>query len=483
MKICIVAEGSYPYVTGGVSSWIHDVISSMPRHEFVIFAIGAEERNRGRFTYRLPANVSEVREVFLDAFLQEEGRWGRRFELSGEERDALQGLIVGERDTDWEALFRLLRSGRWNASTEFLMSQDYFDLLSDVARQRYEQLPFRELFWTVRSMLLPLMQLLRHPLPEADLYHAVSTGYAGVIASLGKHLYGRPMLLTEHGIYSREREEEIIKADWVKGYFKDLWIRYFYGLARCAYQYADQVVTLFNRNREIEIELGCPASKIAIIPNGIKADAYADLPRKTADDPAVHIGAIVRVVPIKDIKTMIQSFAAVKREVPEATFTIMGPYDEDPDYYRECVELAETLDVRDLTFTGSVDVKARIGKLDVVVLTSISEGQPLAVLEAMAAAKPVVATDVGSCRELLYGSAADGVECRAGLVVPVLDDKEIARAIITLCKSESLRREMGENGRRRVLSAYTHDQFISRYESLYASLGKGEKTWRESAFN
>jgi polysaccharide biosynthesis protein PelF len=161
----------------------------------------------------------------------------------------------------------------------------------------------------------------------------------------------------------------------------------------------------------------------------------------------------------------------------------MGPYDEDPDYYRECVELAETLDVRDLTFTGSVDVKARIGKLDVVVLTSISEGQPLAVLEAMAAAKPVVATDVGSCRELLYGSAADGVEGRAGLVVPVLDDKEIARAIITLCKSESLRREMGENGRRRVLSAYTHDQFISRYESLYASLGKGEKTWRESAFN
>ncbi|WP_134686528.1 GT4 family glycosyltransferase PelF [Brevibacillus migulae] len=470
MKICLVAEGSYPYITGGVSSWIHTLIASMPQHEFCIFAIGAEEKNRGKFQYNLPDNLIEVREVFLDAYLQEEGHWGQSYSLSREERLAMQGLISGDSDTDWDALFQLMRDKRWKSSTEFLMSKDYFDLLSELSRERYEELPFREMFWTVRSMLLPLMQIVRHELPEADVYHTVSTGYAGVIASLGKHLYKKPMILTEHGIYSREREEEIIKADWVKGYFKDLWIRYFYGLSRCAYGYADHVVSLFNRNKEIQMELGCEESLIKIIPNGIKINEYTALPAKEENDSTLHIGAIVRVVPIKDIKTMIQSFARVKKEIQEAKFTIMGPVDEDPEYYQECLELVKLLGVEDITFTGSVAVKEYIGRMDVIVLTSISEGQPLAVLEAMAAAKPVVATDVGSCRELLYGNEVDGVSGRAGLITPVLDDKEIARAIVLLGKNPALRKDMGETGRARVLHAYTHEQFISQYTELYETL-------------
>ncbi|MBO8164771.1 MAG: GT4 family glycosyltransferase PelF [Brevibacillus sp.] len=471
MKICIVAEGSYPYITGGVSSWIHTLVSSMPEHQFIIYAIGAEERYRGQFRYKLPENVEQVVEVFLDSFHLDGKRWGRSLKMNKEEREALKALIAGEEETDWERVFRTLRDARWRTSTEFLMSRDYFDLLSELCRERFEQLPFTEMFWTVRSMLLPLVQLIRHPLPQADLYHAVSTGYAGVIASLGKHLYGKPMLLTEHGIYSREREEEIIKADWVKGYFKDLWIRYFYGLSRCAYGYADRVVTLFQRNREIQAELGCPESKIMIIPNGIKVDDYLNLPGKDGDAKTINIGAIVRVVPIKDIKTMLYAFAAVKREVPQATFTIMGSCDEEPEYYQECLELVKMLEIADLAFTGSINVKQVLGRMDVIVLTSISEGQPLAVLEAMAAAKPVVATDVGNCRELLYGSGQEGDTGRAGIIVPVLDDAEIARAIISLCRNSVARQAMGLNGRRRVMYAYTHDQFTDRYESLYRSLG------------
>lgn len=472
MRICIVAEGSYPYVTGGVSTWVHTLITAMPQHEFTIFAIGAEEKHRGKFKYQLPPNVIEVREVFLDAFLKEESRWGRYYSLRDSERQVLQSLITGEIGDEWGRLFALMRDKRWGTSTEFLMSQDYFDVISDLGRTRYQQLPFREMFWTVRSMLVPLLQLVRQPLPEADVYHSVSTGYAGVIASMAKHLYQKSMLLTEHGIYSREREEEIIKADWVKGYFKDLWIRYFYGLSRCAYLYADQVVTLFNRNREIEIELGCPESKIMLIPNGIKAHDYEDLPQKAEGEEGYHIGAIVRVVPIKDIKTMIQSFAIVKKEIPGARFSIMGPYDEDPEYYQECLDLVELLKVQDITFTGSVNIKEQIGKMDVIVLTSISEGQPLAVLEAMAASKPVVATDVGSCSELLYGKGNEETPGSAGIIVPVLDDREIARGIITLCKNEQMRKVMGENGRRRVVHDYMHDDLISSYDKLYTTLGE-----------
>lgn len=468
MKICIVAEGSYPYVTGGVSSWIHSLISSMPQHEFIIYTIGAEERNRGNFKYAMLDNVVEVKESFLDVYLREEGSWGSSFHLSAGERQSLQSLIAGEQSMHWQELFQLLRDNRWDTPTQFLMSQDYFDILSELCRERYGQLPFREMFWTVRSMLLPLMQLLREPIPEADIYHAVSTGYAGIVASFGKEQYGKPMILTEHGIYSREREEEIIKADWVKGYFKDIWIQFFYGLSYCAYTYADEVVTLFKRNQEIEIELGCPADKISLIPNGVRVSDYEGLPAKGPGDPAIHIGAIVRVVPIKDVKTMIGAFALVKREIPQAVFTIMGPYDDEIEYYEECLDLIKLLGVKDIHFTGSVNVRSYMGPIDLFVLTSISESQPLAILESLASGKPCVSTDVGCCREMLQGR--DDSFGPAGLVTPVMNEEEVASAIITLCRNDKLREEMGSNGKRRISAEYTHDKLIARYDALYHNL-------------
>ena len=66
MRICLVLEGSYPYVHGGVSTWMHSYIQAMPEHEFVLWVIGAKAADRSRFVYDLPGNVAEVHEVFLD---------------------------------------------------------------------------------------------------------------------------------------------------------------------------------------------------------------------------------------------------------------------------------------------------------------------------------------------------------------------------------------------------------------------------------
>ena len=77
-------------------------------------------------------------------------------------------------------------------------------------------------------MLLPVLYLLGSEVPVADVYHAISTGYGGLLACLGSSVHHAPVLLTEHGIYTREREEEIIRADWVVPSFKDRWIRFFY---------------------------------------------------------------------------------------------------------------------------------------------------------------------------------------------------------------------------------------------------------------
>jgi len=82
MRICIIAEGSYPYVTGGVSSWIHEIITQMSEHEFVIYSIAAQTSQKGIFKYKLPDNVVEIKETFLDTYLTEKGDWGKRFKLT-----------------------------------------------------------------------------------------------------------------------------------------------------------------------------------------------------------------------------------------------------------------------------------------------------------------------------------------------------------------------------------------------------------------
>ena len=493
MRICLIAEGSYPYVTGGVSNWIHALVTGMPEHEFVLHTIGASEKQRGQFRYELPANLTVVHETFLDAGFPIRRR-GRRFRLTEREKAALAGHLGGgktgpdraEEGTvppgalDWGTLFDLFRSPRLCHPADLLSSRDFLDLLVEIASDRYGHVPFTDLFWTVCSMLLPLLVTLRQPVPQADLYHAVTTGYAGVFGGLARHLNGRPLVVTEHGIYSREREEEILKADWVREHFKELWIEHFYRLSACAYRYADRVLTLFARNRQIEIELGCPPEKTGIVPNGIDVEAYANLPVPEQPDGRFRIGAIVRIVPIKDIKTMIRSFALIKREMPEAELYVMGPMDENGEYERECRQLVQSLGVADVHFTGNVRVSDWLGRMDLMMLTSVSEGQPLAVLEGMAAGLPWVATDVGDCRGLIEG---DGDEFGpAGIVVPVMHVEQIAAAAVRLGRDPRLRAEMGRNGRERVRKLYTRERFVEEYRRLYADLGEAE-AWRASASN
>ena len=84
MRVCLVLEGSYPYVYGGVSTWMHGCIRAMPEHEFVLWVIGAKAADRGKFVYELPANVAEVHEVFLDDALRLRGG---ALEIEWRERD------------------------------------------------------------------------------------------------------------------------------------------------------------------------------------------------------------------------------------------------------------------------------------------------------------------------------------------------------------------------------------------------------------
>lgn len=155
MKICLIAEGSYPYITGGVSSWIHSLIKGMPEHEFVLYAIGAQEKNKGSFVYELSESVVAIKEVFLDTYFREEAVPGKRLALKEEEQKALLSLLDGS-EVSWAAFFDLLVRGRLPSVGDFLTSRDFFDIVQKLCEQKYPQIPFTEMIWMIRSMILPL---------------------------------------------------------------------------------------------------------------------------------------------------------------------------------------------------------------------------------------------------------------------------------------------------------------------------------------
>ena len=412
MRVCLVLEGSYPYVYGGVSTWMHGCIRAMPEHEFVLWVIGAKAADRGKFVYQLPANVAEVHEVFLDDALRLRGG-APPVHFTPEECAALRELVrLGA--PDWEVLFRLFHEKRAHPLA-VLQSREFMALFTKLCEEEYPYTAFADAFHTVRSMLLPVLWLMTGEVPEADCYHAICTGYGGLLACLGGSVHHRPVLLTEHGIYTREREEEIIRAEWVAPDFKARWTRFFYMLSEQIYRQADRVTSLFPRARSIQIGMGCEPGKCIVIPNGVDYEKFCAIPPK-AEDGWVDIGAVVRLAPIKDIKTLLYAFLELSARCQNVRLHILGGVD-DEEYARECYALAEQLGLENVRFTGRVDIAAYLQKLDFTILTSISEGQPLSVLESLAARRPCVTTDVGCCRELLEGTPGDTLGA-AGFCVP-----------------------------------------------------------------
>lgn len=481
MKACIVAEGCYPYVVGGVSGWVNSMIQSFPNIEFIVLAIVANRSLRGKFAYELPKNVTQVYEVYLQDEDWYKGRRQPKYtkRLDKKYYKALCSLIL-DHHVDWNTVFELFRNEKLSVNS-LLMGQDFLCAVQEAYRQKYAGIPFADYLWTMRSIYLPLFLTLKTKLPQADFYHCVATGYAGVLGSMAKNLYGCPLLISEHGIYTREREEELIKAKWVKGIYKNIWIEQFRKMSLLAYQSADLVTSLYKHAQKLQIEIGCPKAKTIVTPNGIDPVRLQNLPGKGPGDKSINIGAVLRVVPIKDVKTMISAFGYAKQREPDLKLWIMGSCEEEQKYAQECYDLVENMQIQDVIFTGQIDVRDYLGKMDMTILTSISEGQPLTILESFAAHKPVIATDVGNCRGLLYGEG-DSFGA-AGILTHIMNIQEIAQAMLDLAQNAEMRRRMGENGYRRFISEYQLSSMKEKYREIYQSLFRKQGVkWAENTF-
>lgn len=484
--VCFIAEGSYPYVVGGVSTWVHDIISSLKDISFSLVFIGVSKEAQGKIRYELPKNVLEYKEIHLmqpPSFFQR--RFSRRKAAFQELEAFIEDLARGDISRA-EVMMERFSPGSKDALSPYdiFYGRDFWDILLRTYEKHFDGFSFIDYFWTVRFMMMPLFALLHGDLPEAALYHATCTGYAGLLGVIARLRNNAGFILTEHGIYTNERMIEITQAQWIYreqtdtvvprrqlGQIQNLWMKKFDLLSRLAYKYADAIFTLYEGNRQMQIQGGAPPEKCEIIPNGIEVDAYEQLylKRLAASKKAPVVALVGRVTPIKDVKTFIKACKMVQSEIPGARFFILGNKEEDEKYVEECERLIRVLDLqKHVIMTGSVNMREYYPFIDCVVLTSISEAQPFVVLEAMATGIPVVATNVGACMELLEGaSAEDQALGRAGLITNIRSPRETADAIIKVLKDQDMARRMGEAGRLRVKRYYQRSRMLGAYEAVY----------------
>jgi glycosyltransferase involved in cell wall biosynthesis len=342
---------------------------------------------------------------------------------------------------------------------------------------------FPDFFWAWRSLVGGLLSVATAPVPRARVYHAISTGYAGLYAVRAARQNAARSAITEHGIYTNERRIDLMMADWITDTVRSslaggdgrtdvraFWIETFESYARLVYAGADKVTTLYGANQSFQRSLGAREETLQVIPNGIVLERFDTIERGQAKRPTVAL--IGRVVPIKDVETYIAAAAVVKKAIPGVEFLLIGPTDEDEEYFALCQRRIDELGLGDtVVFTGRVEIVDYLGRIDVLVLTSISEAQPLVLLEAGAARVPCVVTDVGSCREIIEGAPDEAPNLGiAGRVAPPMDAAAIGQAIAELLGDPDLRRQCGETLRRRVQAYFTSDLSARRYAALYEEL-------------
>ncbi len=500
IDILILAEGTFPYVKGGVSTWIYQLITGLPDIKFGVIFLGSRPEDYGNVKYELPENLKHLEVHYL--FGNKEKPPVRKANIRREDFLHIKKLHRWFKDKysfDLPDYIKKLEFYTESVTIDkFLYSEEAWRfILSRYYRFSPDQ-SFIDYFWTVRNIHYPIWVVakLAKRIKNYRVIHSPSTGYAGFLGALMHFDTGKPFILTEHGIYTRERKIDLLNADWIEDkrtviqkevgeidYLRKIWVGFFEGLGKMIYTASDPIISLFDRAREIQISYGAPPEKTIIIPNGVDIERLGNLIKKRSTDIPPVITLIGRVVPIKDIKTFIKAIRIVANHIPDIEGWIVGPGDEDPDYARECRFLVETLGLmKNVKFLGFQKIDDILPKSGILTLTSISEGMPLVVIEGFAAGVPAVTTDVGSCRQLIYGGIDkyDISLGKAGEVVPIANPTELAKAYIRILKDRNIWNRYSQTALKRVKKYYSMEKFLNSYRDIYM---EALLKWQESVLS
>lgn len=528
VDIMLYSEGTFPYIRGGVSTWIEQLIKGMPQYTFGVCFIGAKRIMDGKplkVHYEFPKNLIHIEEHYLfedsERSLPSPRKGGKKGFQAIEELyksfQTMSGASLKKSDIP-EMLHDIDFYMKDVTFDDFLYSERSWDFINQKYLENCPDVPFIDYFWTVRGIHQPIWVLAKivKNLPEIKIHHSPSTGYAGFLGALASYTTNKPFFITEHGIYTRERKIDMLSADWIENnkasllqqpqmynYIKKMWVTFFEKIGIFCYHRANSILSLYKGAQKLQVQFGADVNKTLVIPNGVDVDRLNLTIKERETTPKPIITLIGRVVPIKDIKTFIRAIKITQHYIPDVEGWIVGAVDEDSEYVLECQQMAISLGLKEkeqvfinnksdmsqdeiiassdaIKLFGHSDITTILPKTALMALSSISEGMPLVILEGFAAGVPCVATDVGSCKDLILGSINDEDVAigHAGAVTGIANPEALAKEYIRFLNFASGDWEAAQKAALvRVEKYYRQEMFLGEYKKIYDAAKN--LTWKE----
>ena len=513
VDVAIVMESTYPYLKGGVSAVVHDIITGNPDLTFGIIHITWDSHSPLKDLYGMPDNIAWVRVLYLsmeehqEDFLRARPRDLRmnrrqRRELSRRILGALLALAQdGQTEPLWDLISEGLSASRrypvWAilGTREFM--EAYHDMMPDLG------MSMTDIFWCLRDFFSLAYAVLAEPVPRAQVYHAHTTGYAMLLSVNAAREHGTRVLLTEHNLYVRDTVNTLLErrldlniklTDYrtfdVTGRER-MWMAWWLEMGRLCYPYAYASTYLYPRAITEANELGGDAGRAIVIPNGIVTEefdasyaarlaAIEEIKREGADKHLWKLVYIARVVPIKGLLDMIDSVRLMVDRGLNIHLDVCGPTEHMPSYFEQCLSRIVERGLESvITIRGTVKVRELLPEFDLFVLPSYNEGLPVVSLETMGAGIPTVSTDVGAVRSVVEDMIVtdDGQTWDpCGIIIEPGDPVVMADKVQEVISDVELYERLSLNARGRVEAAYDLNKVNASYNKIYRQGGAGEQT-------
>ncbi|MFF7972065.1 DUF3492 domain-containing protein [Streptomyces sp. NPDC007905] len=502
MRIGLLTEGGYPFASGDAGLWCDRLVRGLAQHEFDIYALSRSRGQEDSGWVPLPEQVGRVRTAPLwtaeDDGLAYGRRARRRFtecygdlvgavcagpdaasdaesaHLADRFGNALYGLaelardeggLVGALRSD-TAVRTLERACRAPGALRTARQARVPDLLAVAAHLERALRPF-SLDWYGDEGL-----------GAADLCHATTGGPAALPGLLARHFSDVPLLVTEYGVQLRSHYLAL-GPDAAAPAVRALLAAFHGRLAAEIYRRATILTPGNAHARRWQERCGADRTRIRTVHPGMEAARFAEVgeaPDRADAETLVWVG---RVEPAKDLVSLLHAFAEVRKERPKARLRIIGaPVGREGEaYLGHCQVLAAQLfpdEAEGVHAVGDNPVSfEEIGGPEaptlpdayaagaVVVLSSVVEGFPITLVEAMFCGRATVSTDVGAVVEAIGGT---------GLVVPPRNPRALAEACLALLRDPERRERLGAAARARALELFTVEQNIAAFHSIYLEI-------------
>ena len=468
-RILLATEGTYPYVMGGVSSWCDLLVNGLDEFDWLVLPIVAPGKREPLYT--LPPQAREVGRI--EVWSESLPRGLRRTKTATDLPAVLVRHLLGWEGDTAALLDAFIACRRYPADVRraFRSRQGwsaYLSALGDVLDERIPEAGtpprldlveaaalYQTLYWVARTAA--------EPTPPCDLLHVTAAGWAAVPAVVHKALHGTPIVLTEHGVYLRESYLAAVRGGDTPG-TRFANTRLARGLTRSAYAGADVICPVTDANAYWEMGLGIDPEKIRVLYNGL------DQPDEPIAPPGTQtVVSVGRIDPLKDIHTLLRVAADTLELIPDAQFLHYGNVSPGEEAYgRSCLSLHRQLGLGDgFRFMGrTTDPNGAVRDADVVLMTSISEGLPMSILEAMGQGRPVVSTGVGGVPDVVTG---------CGVVTAPGDDHGLAMAVTMLLRNPELAERLGRRGHARLGRIFNKAACVDGYRELLGEMVARER--------